>query len=119
MKNTKRRLALIAVFCASFAGAAFASTAIVGAAPSPPELILPCEEEVVFGIIVVLDGERGLFGLEGTEYQFLAEDPEVLGEIDGLQVRMVVASDCSIRDFEVIGDGGSLTQLPAERDLRS
>lgn len=119
MRSTKRRLALAAVFCASFAGAAFASTGLVDAAPSPPELILPCEEEVVFGTIVVLDPERGLFGLAGTEYQFFAEDPEVLGEIDGLQVRMEVASDCSIRTFEVIGDGGSLTQLPAGPDWRS
>jgi hypothetical protein len=109
MKKAKHPRILAAVFFASLLGAAALASTQLDAAPAPLQLILPCEEEVVYGTVVVLDFERGTFGLAGTEYEFIADDPKVLPELDGLQVRMEVATDCSIRALDIIGDDDSLT----------
>jgi hypothetical protein len=100
-------MARVATFCILVAGA-FGSSSLQ-AATEPPDLVVPCEEEVVYGTVVVLDEDTGMFGLEGKEYEFVADQPEVVRELDGLQVRMEVAVDCSIRDLHVIGESDALT----------
>jgi hypothetical protein len=96
-----------------FVGIGFAGRAIawksMDAKTEAPELIQPCEEEVVYGTVVLLDETTGRFGLRGTQYEFVVDDPRVGEELEGMQVRIEVAADCSVRDLHVIGDFDSLT----------
>ena len=108
MKPARHRMAPVATFCMLIAGVAFGSSSLQ-AATEPPEPVIPCAEEVVYGTVVMLDEDTGMFGLEGKEYEFIADQPEVVRELDGLQVRMEVAVDCSIRDLHVIGESDALT----------
>jgi hypothetical protein len=113
MKFGRNRSSVVTTLFALIAGATVASTPL-RAATEPPEPLIPCEEETVYGTVVVLDEQNGLFGLEGNEYEFVADQPEVVRELDGLQVRMEVAVDCSIRDLHIIGDTDALTRGPID-----
>ncbi len=76
------------------------------AAARPPKHdapgVLECKREAVYGTVVVVDEDLGMFGLAGTRYAFLATPDVDLNEIEGHLVKIDVDSDCSVLGIEVI-----------------
>jgi hypothetical protein len=69
-----------------------------------------CEEESVYGTVVLLDEELGLFGLLGTRYKFQSMEMLDLGFLQGRMVRIDIGRDCGIEDIRVLdGDSESIT----------
>jgi len=68
--------------------------------PGPPLAL--CADEVVYGTAIVDPGMRA-FSLRGTEYVFVASEDVSLDGLDGQQVRVEIAPDCSVRELRVIG----------------
>lgn len=67
-----------------------------------PDSALPlCSEEVIYGTVIA-EPALGAFGLRGTSYVFVVSEEVSLSEIDGKQVRIEIAPDCSVRDLHVI-----------------
>lgn len=65
-----------------------------------------CEEETVYGTLVILDEEYGVFGLLGTRYKFQSMEELNLAFLQGRMVRIDIGPDCGILDIRVL-DGVS------------
>jgi hypothetical protein len=65
-----------------------------------------CEEETVYGTVVLLDEDLGVFGLLGTRYKFQSMEMLDIAFLQGRMVRIDIGSDCGILDLRVL-DGDS------------
>jgi hypothetical protein len=65
-----------------------------------------CEEETVYGTVILLDEDLGLFGLLGTRYKFQSMEELDLGSLQGRMVKIDIGPDCGIEDIRVL-DGAT------------
>ena len=65
-----------------------------------------CQEETVYGTVVIVDEQYGIFGLLGTRYRFQSMEELNLDFLQGRMVKIDIASDCGIEDIHVL-DGTS------------
>lgn len=69
-----------------------------------------CEEETVYGTMVVLDDVLGVFGLLGTKYKFQSMEELDLEFLQGRMVRIDIGADCGILSLRVVdGEFESVT----------
>jgi hypothetical protein len=61
-----------------------------------------CEEETVYGTVVVIDEQYGVFGLLGTRYRFQSMEELNLEVLQGRTVKIDIGSDCGIIDIRVL-----------------
>jgi hypothetical protein len=65
-----------------------------------------CAEETVYGTVVILDEQHGVFGLLGTRYKFQSMEEVNLEFLQGRMVKIDIGPDCGIEDIRVL-DGTS------------
>jgi hypothetical protein len=95
------RTAALAAACAAALWGAQPVRGMLAAAEEPL-----CEEETVYGTVIIVDEEYGVFGLLGTRYRFQSMDELNLEFLQGRLVKIEIGSDCGIRDIRVL-DGTS------------
>lgn len=61
-----------------------------------------CPDETVYGTVVILDRDLGVFGLVGTEYKFQSIDAFDLEALHGRMVKLDIAADCGIEDLRIL-----------------
>lgn len=84
-----------------------AAGAVVGEAPDTESL---CDEETVYGTVVVLDDVLGVFGLLGTRYKFQSMEELDLEFLQGRMVRIDIGADCGVVGLRVLdGESESIT----------
>lgn len=76
------------------------------AAVEEPQRKPLCDEETVYGTVVLLDEDLGIFGLLGTRYKFQSMEVVDVASLQGRMVRIEIGPDCGIIDLRIL-DGDS------------
>ena len=93
-----------------FAGVLLSAPAIPAALVDEPSADPLCDEETVYGTVVIFDEAVGVFGLLGTRYRFQSMEELDLEFLQGRMVRIDIGPDCGIVDLRVLdGDFESIT----------